>query len=176
MGLGKQKGFTLTEIMIVVVILGVLASIAVVSFSSSKDEATVQTEINTVFAAFRLSQESYRSENNVYLALGNSDSDRYPQTPSPSAYQIVGDSNYPDTWTDLVLDLKQSYLRCSYGGGAGTASDTSVGSIASSFNYTTPDESWFYIFAQCDIDGDGVLSTYFTHSANNIVQSKNKGE
>ncbi len=41
--MGKQKGFTLVELLIVVVIIGILASIAIPKFSAMREKAFVST-------------------------------------------------------------------------------------------------------------------------------------
>ena len=65
----KSKGFSLIELMIVVAIIAILAAIAIPNFLKFSMKAKT-SEATTNLAAIRTSQESYRSENDVYLACG----------------------------------------------------------------------------------------------------------
>jgi general secretion pathway protein G len=61
----KQKGFSLIEIMVVVVILGILASFVVPKFMSRPDEARVLKAKQDVLA-IQNALELYKLDNNVY--------------------------------------------------------------------------------------------------------------
>ena len=67
----KSKGFSLIELMIVVAIIAILAAIAIPNFLKFSMKAKT-SEATTNIAAIRTSEESYRSENDVYLACGPS--------------------------------------------------------------------------------------------------------
>ncbi|RXJ72660.1 type II secretion system protein GspG [Veronia nyctiphanis] len=61
----RQQGFTLLEIMIVIVILGVLASLVVPNLIGSKDQADKQKVISDI-SSFESNLDMYRLDNNVY--------------------------------------------------------------------------------------------------------------
>ncbi|AOE65677.1 type II secretion system protein GspG [Pseudomonas fluorescens] len=63
--LKQQRGFTLIEIMVVVVIIGVLGAIVVPQFMSRPDQAKV-TAAKTDIQAIATSLEMYRLDNAVY--------------------------------------------------------------------------------------------------------------
>ncbi|WP_354623164.1 type II secretion system major pseudopilin GspG [Psychromonas sp. MME2] len=60
-----QKGFTLLEIMVVIVILGVLASMVVPNLMGNKDKADRQKVISDVIA-LENALDMYRLDNSVY--------------------------------------------------------------------------------------------------------------
>ena len=63
----RRKGFTLIELMVVVVIIGLLAAIAVPKLAGSKDKAklaSVKTDLRNLMTA----QEAYYSDNATYAA------------------------------------------------------------------------------------------------------------
>lgn len=65
----SQKGFTLVELMIVVVIIGVLASIAIPSYSESVKRSKV-AEATSNLANLKNRMEQYFQDNKTYLDTG----------------------------------------------------------------------------------------------------------
>jgi general secretion pathway protein G len=64
--ISKQKGFTLVEILIVVVILGILAGVVIPQFTSSSEDAKLST-LRTDLTALRSAMELYyNTHNNTY--------------------------------------------------------------------------------------------------------------
>ncbi|MDP6491482.1 MAG: type II secretion system protein, partial [Kiritimatiellia bacterium] len=61
----KQSGFTLVEIMIVVMIIGLLASIAIPSFSKARNESRIARYLNDIRLAIDYI-ELYAMENGSY--------------------------------------------------------------------------------------------------------------
>ncbi|HIP75947.1 MAG TPA: type II secretion system protein GspG [Psychromonas hadalis] len=61
----KQKGFTLLEIMVVIVILGVLASMVVPNLMGNKDKADIQ-KVKSDIIALENALDMYRLDNSVY--------------------------------------------------------------------------------------------------------------
>lgn len=62
----KDKGFTLTELLVVIVIVGVLSLIAVVATTKYIDNAKIEKENQNIVTA-QLAAESYTQANNKYL-------------------------------------------------------------------------------------------------------------
>ncbi len=60
-----QKGFTLVELLIVVIILGILAAIVIPQFSSSTDDAKFSA-LDANLATMRSAIELYRQEHSAY--------------------------------------------------------------------------------------------------------------
>ena len=63
----REKGFTLIELMIVVVIIGILAAIAIPNFLRYQAKAK-QSEAKTNLGAIYVTQTAYFSENDSYAA------------------------------------------------------------------------------------------------------------
>ena len=69
----KQKGFTLSELLIVIVILGVMGSVALPRYYKQKEKAVV-AEAVSILSAIRQGEISYNLENNSYKILNSSSS------------------------------------------------------------------------------------------------------
>lgn len=61
----RQKGFTLLEVMVVIVILGILASMVVPNLMGNKDKADQQKAVSDI-VALEASLDMYKLENGVY--------------------------------------------------------------------------------------------------------------
>ncbi|ARD24261.1 MULTISPECIES: type II secretion system major pseudopilin GspG [Shewanella] len=61
----KQRGFTLLEVMVVIVILGILASMVVPNLMGNKDKADLQKAVSDI-VALENALDMYRLDNSVY--------------------------------------------------------------------------------------------------------------
>ncbi len=66
----KQKGFTIVELLIVVIVVGILAAITIVAFNGIQGRAKF-TKINSELIAMRESIELYYIDNGTYPPNGN---------------------------------------------------------------------------------------------------------
>ena len=87
----SQKGFTLIELMIVVVIIGILAAIAIPNFIAMQDrakEGSTKANMHT----FQLSSEDYGVQNNGAYAT--------PRLRSSAALLPSGGANFKNPFTN----------------------------------------------------------------------------
>lgn len=80
----RSRGFTLVEVAVVVVLVGVLAVIGVVVFSRYRAAARM-SEATTMTAGIRAAQEAFKTENGVYAAVSNDVNSFYP-SPAPGKF------------------------------------------------------------------------------------------
>ena len=194
-GRPRTGGFTLMELMIVVAIVGILASLAVFMFTRHVAKAKA-SEVPAMFAELKLRQQQFHLENEEYLSTGADDTAAFPSVSppgsSPQSYDLGTSAvpplpqgtKYPDpSWRTLRVSPDKTQLYCVYVAIAGPGGDdTNVGPKATGgpFNLggalAIPAVNWFYLMAQCDFDGDGDTSTYFTLSDTEGTIVSNPGE
>jgi type IV pilus assembly protein PilA len=168
----RSDGFTLVEMMFVVVVIGILAAVAVVAYTKSMNKAR-SGEILQIFGELKSREEAYKAEFGSYLpacataatATGVSDcteGDYWPAT-------IVGGPNKTDAtsppirWQTLRVSLPSGGLYCQYEVVAGPAGDNTkintTGQLL--FGTTAPVRAWYYLMAQCNWDGDTTVNATF---------------
>jgi type IV pilus assembly protein PilA len=169
----RESGFTLIEIMVVVVLIGVLAAIALPSFASQSRKSKGDSEVGAMFAELAVREEQYAVENGKYLSTSAGESTTFPDTPSPAGKAF---GTLPATWQTLKVRTPENTARCGYVVIAGTRTDA-AGTIASTtFAYAPPASNWFYVLAHCDLDGNSAVdSYYFISSDNSKIQKTNYG-
>lgn len=119
----KQKAFTLVEILVVVTIISLLASIAAVSYSQfvkQSRDARRKGDIEQIRAAIEL----YRNFNNVYpsapLAFGSGEiADPLPST-TKYMTKIPNDPMSSSGYTYYYASTGTDYTLCTYLEGGGT--------------------------------------------------------
>ena len=93
-----RTGFTLIEILIVVVILGILAAVVIPQFTNAADDASVSSA--------RTQLQTMRSQIELYRAQNGS----YPTANGANAGSDADSNGSQDHWDDLVAG---SYMRSS---------------------------------------------------------------
>jgi prepilin-type N-terminal cleavage/methylation domain-containing protein len=170
----QQSGFTLVEMMVVVVMIGILAAIALPAFSSQTRKAKGDSEVGAFFAELEVREEQYAVENGKYLSTSTGESTTFPATPKPAS-QTLG--TLPATWQALKVRTPESSARCGYVVVAGTKTDPAGAVATSTFAYTPPAKNWYYILAHCDLDGNtAVDSYYFISNDDSKIQKTNYGQ
>ena len=84
----RNHGFTITELMVSVVIIGVLASLAIPSFTSYIYKARV-SEATNFLGKIKQRQDAYRNEFGQYCAVNGDDWGTYNPTNIPGIDPVV---------------------------------------------------------------------------------------
>jgi len=173
----KSFGFSLIELMIAVIVVGILAAIAIPQFTKQQQKAK-SSEVPGMFAAIKQSQHAYKAEYGRFLSTGTSESSVYPALlssgePKKKKWEPGSGTN----WYELGVQPPDYWVYCGYVTLGGSAGDTPPGSNGVKiFRNQVPQKPWFYIMAECDLDGKpGVNTTFLTSSERTDVIEMNGG-
>jgi len=140
----RNQGFTITELMIAVVIIGVLSMMAIPTFTSYIYKGRV-TEATTFLGEIKQRQEAYRSEFGQYCADSPTTWDYNPSTP-PGSDPVMWTTT--TLWTQLGAspDGPTRFQYATIGGfpGVPAPSETNL----------DDDDHWFAARAKGDLDND----------------------
>ena len=144
--MNKNQGYTITELMITVVIIGVLATLAIPTFTSYIYKARV-TEATTFLGKIKQRQESYRNEFGQYCAVSGSGWGTWNPTTPPGEDPVVWVST--DEWRQLGASpnapIRFRYATiASIAGGDPPPADTGLDG----------NDHWFAARAEGDLNGD----------------------
>ncbi len=149
----KRNGFTLIEIMIVVAIVAILASLGIAQYQKFQLKAKT-SEVKVVIGAIAAAEEAYAAENGVYLS-----SEWAPPYTAPGCRPWQ-----PTTTHFKILGVKvDGCVYHVYGVARGDwRYREDLASVEPPFNDTIPatDNIDISIIASGELDGDGIWSFY----------------
>ena len=130
-----RKGFTLIEILIVVVILGILAAVVIPQFTNAADDASVSSA-RTQLQTMRSQIELYRAQNGAY-----------PSSNGSNAGSDQDSNGSQDQWDDMIAE---GYMR---------SSPSWPANFSESYNATTGAFGLTLASPYYDVDGDGTADS-----------------
>ena len=163
-----RRGFTLIELMIVVVIMGVLAAIAIPVFSGYVKSAKAE-EARVMLHQIRLKQEIYMQAYGRYCAIP----EWFPM--EPGAIQAQEGNKFPwegarkSEWDMLGVKPSSKYVYHVYRIGAGGPTGPTEDPDAVNQMGMDTEKYWWYAQANGDLDADGQLSFFELTSQRDTV-------
>ncbi|HZU83878.1 MAG TPA: prepilin-type N-terminal cleavage/methylation domain-containing protein [Polyangiaceae bacterium] len=180
-----KAGFTLIEMMVVVVIIGVLATLAVVGYRKLVQSSHV-TEATNMVQSIRVAQEAYHAETQQYANISTTLTSWYPN-PNPSANRVwmwggscagTGACNIDWNTLPLHVDGPVMFGYATVAGPANSSPPALPTGIPTTIQLPSPSPTdWYVVTAMCDLDGDpGTPDTIvLTTSWTNQVFTFNEG-
>jgi len=170
----RARGFSLVELMVVVVIIGILAAISVVGYRKYIARARL-SEATAMLAEFASKEQLYFLDNGQYMEAHNSATALYPseseeptefwpQSPNTPGFDSVRTpaavAPMPTSWRALGARPRWTQLFCTYIVNAGAPASRLPGTIGPTlwiFDPPTgngPNVPWFYAIAACNLGGE----------------------
>lgn len=171
----SSRGFTLTELMVVVAMVGILATVGVASFRKELSASKV-SEATSVVQALRGGQEAYRAENQRYLDVSGTENRWYPTSDFDKSKWNFQNPSHADyaLWRRLGAVVNQPVL-FRYLVHAGDP-----GSVPKAVTVGTggwkPTEPWYLIEARADADEDETYCDVVATSATLDLIVNHEGE
>ncbi len=174
---GKNQGFTLIELMIVVGILAILAAVGMTAFGAYVRRSRA-SEAASILSNFRIKQEAYRATFHQYCPVqGDGWAPSTPANPGPSTAQWVDSTT--TRWRQLGAVPASGpgtgvYFRYfGAAGSPGTAGSCEFGNDWLNTNQGSTNcgsDFWYGAVAVQDLDGDGDCEGFAVYTGSSRMQ------
>jgi prepilin-type N-terminal cleavage/methylation domain-containing protein len=178
----RRAGFTLVELMVVVVIISILAAIAIPTFNQYIKKSRT-TEASGFLAEIKARQESYRFDFGMYcdVSQGRGPGDLYPRGApgrEPQRWYPAGVNPaavVPAGWITLGAmppGGEGRFVYSSVAGGQRPQDTPAAAGFNTNRDYPAPaTDFWFITTAIGDLDADGTFMTYESYSHSKAIYS-----
>lgn len=166
-----QSGFTLVELMVVVTIVGVLATIATVSFQRYVFSSKI-TEAQSMIQSIRVAQESWKAANGSYFNVSEELDQYYPAgTPGTAKRNFWRNSGseLEARWR-LLNPTVPGPVMFSYSVVAGAPGEAMPKpNLPGAVDFNIPADQWYVIEAKGDPNGNGTFAMCASASVSDEV-------
>ncbi len=172
-------GFTLVELMVVILIMGILATLGIVGFRRKMNEAK-KSEALAGLQSIGAAQQAHLAETGVYLNVSPNLSSYYPSgMASGYRYSFWGHSGSA-LWERLAPEMPQqvSYAYATTAGKPFTAPGNPDPNVEGLVWPAPADirEPWYVVAARGDVDGDGEYAYFLSTNLISKVHIQNGAE
>jgi prepilin-type N-terminal cleavage/methylation domain-containing protein len=163
----KKLGFTLVEVMIVVAILGILAAVAVGTYSIYIKRSR-SAEATAVLSDIRVKQEAYRATFHQYATLPGNTFNPDAQNGAPHKW-LPGIA----AWQQLGIVGQGNFYFYGYHFQAGPPNDASADGRYTNVGLDVVNDFWYGATAREDLDMDGNYAGFvIVSNRNNVLEIK----
>jgi prepilin-type N-terminal cleavage/methylation domain-containing protein len=171
----RQAGFTLVELMVVVAIIGVLASVAIVSLRRYVMSSKI-VEATAMIQSIRVAQEAWKGSNGSYLNVSGTLTTYYPAvTPDATKRNFWGNNaTVPERRWRLLNPTVPGPVQFVYSVVAGVPGGAMpTPNLPGAGAFGVPADDWYVIQAQGDPDANGAMAVCASSSISDEVVCDN---
>ncbi len=173
---GRARGFTLTELMVVVAIVSLLAVLAVWGVRKYIF-ASKSTEAIQMVGSIKTAQEAFKEETGVYMPVSTTIDTYYPMTTPGNQKHSWGAPTHPDyaNWQTLGVSTPNPVI-FGYATVAGGPGDTvpALGTVQQTLTMTPSGEPWYVVKAVGDQNPGGPQAIFIGSSFNQEIYAENE--
>jgi prepilin-type N-terminal cleavage/methylation domain-containing protein len=187
------RGFTLIEVRVVVVIVGVLATLATYAVRNYVN-ASKTSEAVSLMGSIKAAEEAYKDETFVYLDVSQTfANDKFYPSQNPKGNVVTPwsptsgfDTTVRDRFNTLGVQsdgpvrFAYAVVACGPGGSCTEFPTLPTDKTKTDFGLPSAANRWGYVaVAKCDVNNDGSTGKYtyvLSHSYSNEIYVENEGQ